>query len=280
MHLLDPGPRQGQRSSSGSPTTARSWPGRRAGWWRLPRQDVVISLTTPPFVVLGAVAHRLVHRRARVVLWSMDCYPDVIERLGSRTRAAPPAVAPSARRRPPTRGPTVAGGSAPGGVLRPVALAAPGRADVPGAAGGQPVGVPPPRPRRRPRRADAASCCSTGTAPAGRARLPPSTVIPNWEAAADFPRRRRPSSRGTATHEPDLAGRFVVLYLGNLGFGHRVETVVAAAAAIARRRAACAWLFMGGGARWEQLAELAATGRRRRPRSCGAPTCAKEVRPR
>ena len=48
----------------------------------LPRQDVIISMTTPPFVVLTAVLHRLLHRRTRVVLWSMDCYPDAAERFG------------------------------------------------------------------------------------------------------------------------------------------------------------------------------------------------------
>jgi glycosyltransferase involved in cell wall biosynthesis len=47
------------------------------------RQDVVISMTTPPFLVLAAVAHRIIHRRARVVLWNMDCYPDAAERFGT-----------------------------------------------------------------------------------------------------------------------------------------------------------------------------------------------------
>ena len=46
----------------------------------LPRQDVIISLTTPPYIVLAALLHKLFHRRTKVVLWNMDCYPDVIER--------------------------------------------------------------------------------------------------------------------------------------------------------------------------------------------------------
>jgi glycosyltransferase involved in cell wall biosynthesis len=53
--------------------------------WRmltLPPQDVIVSLTTPPYVVVAALAHRLRNRRARVVLWSMDCYPDAAERFG------------------------------------------------------------------------------------------------------------------------------------------------------------------------------------------------------
>lgn len=46
------------------------------------RQDVVISMTTPPFLVVSALLHKLLHRRARVILWSMDCYPDAAERFG------------------------------------------------------------------------------------------------------------------------------------------------------------------------------------------------------
>lgn len=49
---------------------------------RLRGQDVVISMTTPPFLVTSAVLHKLLHRRTRVVLWSMDCYPDAAERFG------------------------------------------------------------------------------------------------------------------------------------------------------------------------------------------------------
>ena len=48
----------------------------------LPRQDVIVAMTTPPFVVLGALLHKVLHRRTRVVLWSMDCYPDAAERFG------------------------------------------------------------------------------------------------------------------------------------------------------------------------------------------------------
>jgi colanic acid biosynthesis glycosyl transferase WcaI len=48
----------------------------------LPRQDVIVAMTTPPFVALTAVLHRLLHRRTRLVLWSMDCYPDAAERFG------------------------------------------------------------------------------------------------------------------------------------------------------------------------------------------------------
>ena len=52
----------------------------------LPRQDVIVAMTTPPFVVLTAVLHKLVHRHTRIVLWSMDCYPDAAERFGELPR--------------------------------------------------------------------------------------------------------------------------------------------------------------------------------------------------
>lgn len=48
----------------------------------LPRQDVVVAMTTPPFTVVLALLHKALHPRTRVVLWSMDCYPDAAERFG------------------------------------------------------------------------------------------------------------------------------------------------------------------------------------------------------
>ena len=48
---------------------------------RMPRQDVIVVMTTPPFVYLIALAHKLRHRDTRVILWSMDVYPEVAERL-------------------------------------------------------------------------------------------------------------------------------------------------------------------------------------------------------
>jgi glycosyltransferase involved in cell wall biosynthesis len=49
----------------------------------LPRQDVVIALTTPPFVLVAAVAHRILHPRTRIVLWCHDVYPDAAEAFGT-----------------------------------------------------------------------------------------------------------------------------------------------------------------------------------------------------
>ena len=48
----------------------------------LPRQDLLVLLTTPPFVGWTGVLHRLVHRRTKLLLWNMDCYPEVAVRSG------------------------------------------------------------------------------------------------------------------------------------------------------------------------------------------------------
>jgi colanic acid biosynthesis glycosyl transferase WcaI len=47
----------------------------------LPRQDVIVSLTTPPYLVTWPIVVKLIGRRTRVVLWSMDVYPDAAERF-------------------------------------------------------------------------------------------------------------------------------------------------------------------------------------------------------
>ena len=49
----------------------------------LPPQDVIVSLTTPPYIAWTAVLHKLLNRRTRVILWNMDCYPEIAERSGA-----------------------------------------------------------------------------------------------------------------------------------------------------------------------------------------------------
>lgn len=214
----------------------------------LRRQDVVISLTTPPFVLVAAVAHGLLHRRTRVVLWSMDCYPDVIERLGSRTGGGPVVhVEPRTRAQ--------AAGDRLRGLLRPVASLR---------RGGLASRVLRAVNRLAFRRVDRVVALDQAMADllvegygSRDGTHPPATVIPNWERADAFP-ATPPPTPWAGYHAADLAGRFVVLYLGNLGYGHRVETAVEAAGRIPVDEGV-AWLFMGGGARWEQLTGLAAT---------------------
>jgi len=57
---------------------------------RLPRQDAMVCFTTPPFIALvGLLARRV--KGGRVVLWSMDLYPDAPVALGAM-RAGHPLV--------------------------------------------------------------------------------------------------------------------------------------------------------------------------------------------
>ncbi|MEO0630903.1 MAG: glycosyltransferase, partial [Planctomycetota bacterium] len=46
----------------------------------LRRQDVIISLTTPPFIAWAGVVHTWLHRNCKLILWNMDCYPEAPER--------------------------------------------------------------------------------------------------------------------------------------------------------------------------------------------------------
>ncbi len=49
---------------------------------RIPRQDIIICLTTPPFIALAGYLHKLLHPRTKLIIWCMDCYPEVAERSG------------------------------------------------------------------------------------------------------------------------------------------------------------------------------------------------------
>jgi colanic acid biosynthesis glycosyl transferase WcaI len=55
----------------------------------LPRQDVIVALTTPPYIVVGPMLVRFLRRRTRVILWSMDVYPDAAERFDQLDPAGP-----------------------------------------------------------------------------------------------------------------------------------------------------------------------------------------------
>lgn len=178
----------------------------------LRKQDVVIALTSPPYIVSAAVVHRLLHPRTRVVLWSHDVYPDAAEAFGTIR---------------------------PGGLLSRALRATKRwllrRVD-------HVVAVDPAMLSR----------VLSGYAHDGK---PEGSVIPTWEPYALFPEGDRPD-RWAAYEEPDLAGRFIVLHLGNLGFGHRTDTIAEAAAALADEDVT--FLFVGGGERFPELAEEAA----------------------
>ena len=178
----------------------------------LRRQDVVIALTTPPFILVSAVAHRLLHPRTRVILWSHDVYPDAAETFGTIR---------------------------PGGTLSR-ALRAISRWLL-----------------RRVDHVVAVDQAMLHRVRHGYARdgKPDGSVIPTWEPLALFPGGDRPAP-WEAYEDPDLAGRSIVLHLGNLGFGHRTDTIADAAAAVAEE--GVTFLFVGGGERFPELADEAA----------------------
>jgi glycosyltransferase involved in cell wall biosynthesis len=66
----------------------------------------------------------------------------------------------------------------------------------------------------------------------------------------NYPKDLRPPPWARA-EQLDLIGKFVVLYLGNAGYGHRFETVLDAAEQL--RSEPIAFVFVGGGQKWSEL---------------------------
>jgi glycosyltransferase involved in cell wall biosynthesis len=171
-------------------------------------QDVVIALTTPPYAEVAALAHRLLHPRTRVILWSHDVYPDAAEEYGTIRPDGVPARALRAAKR---------------GLLRSV--------DHVVALDG--------------------AMLHRVLSEYGRNGRPDGSVIPNWEPLDLFPPTGRPAP-WSIYQEPELADRFVVLYLGNLGYGHPTETIAEAASRLSGEPVA--FLFVGGGVRYPEMA--------------------------
>jgi glycosyltransferase involved in cell wall biosynthesis len=185
----------------------------------LPKQDVVVSLTTPPYIAWAGVLHSWMNPGVKVVLWNMDCYPDAAERLGVLKR----------------------GGFA-SRFMRWMN-------------------------RRLFRRLDHLICLDTamvellvsqyGPKPENSEKALPVDVIPNWEKASFFPKGAE-QDEWDGVEKLGLRDRFVVLYLGNTGYGHEFETALDAAQALKDEPAT--FLFVGGGSR---LSEIEAGAKRR-----------------
>ncbi len=218
-----------RRSDEGNPRVYRVWTPRLGkatvlkrcidyatfyllALWRiltLPPQDAIVSLTTPPYIAWAALLHKVLHPSTRVVLWNMDCYPELAERSGKLNPTGPLSRAMRFLNRAMFR------------------------------------------------RIDHLVCLDTAMVDLLMSQYAPSektlpvTVIPNWEDASFFP---DPASTPAPPPWPDaealgLRGKFVVLYLGNMGYGHRFETVLDAADQM--RGEPVVFLFIGGGSRFE-----------------------------
>ena len=172
------------------------------------RQDVVISLTTPPFILAAVLLHRLLHPRTCVVLWNMDCYPEVLEAAGLIKKD--------------------------GFISRTIKWLN----------------------RLLLGSVDHVVCLDTAMRKlltesySTRRKWLSTSVIPNWESLSMFPKNRETGSWDEA-EVLGLRDRFVVLYLGNMGFGHRFDTIVEAAKRL--RDEPVTFLFVGGGKRWSEL---------------------------
>ncbi len=174
----------------------------------LPRQDLVVSMTTPPFIAWTAALHKRLHPGTKLIQWNMDCYPEVLERAGSLSPGGWPSRLMRWLNRRIFKG-----------LDHVVCL-------------------------------DAAMERLLSSQYQPTARAVPTTVISNWEPESLYSADDRQLIWQPGL-ELDLAARFVVLYLGNAGYGHRFETLVDAADQL--RSEEVAFVFVGGGQRWNWL---------------------------
>ena len=185
----------------------------------LRRQDVVIVLTTPPYIAWAGAAHKMIHRNCKLMLWNMDCYPEVAERAGAMKA---------------------------GGMLASTMYWFN---------------------RRLFNRLDQLICLDHAMADLlaqyhairdANGRLLPVKVIPNWERMEDYPPDADiPLWEGV--DKLNLSDQFIVLYMGNMGFGHDFETVLDAAERL--KNDPVTFLFIGGGKRQAEVSEAAKTRR-------------------
>ena len=170
---------------------------------RLPRQDVVICLTTPPFIVSLGVLHKLIHRRTKLVLWNMDCYPEVAERVGIiREKGVISPILRLLNRFLWTR------------IDHIVCLDKPMKSIL----------------NHR-----------------NRSHVVPTSIIPNWEPLSEFPRKVFEICADTGR---DL---FTILYSGNLGHGHSIDTLIEAGQELQQKNSRIRFLVTGGGAGMRDL---------------------------
>jgi len=169
------------------------------------RPDVVVTLTTPPFLgLIGVLLKRL--RGCRFVLWSMDLYPEVAFAAGALRPGSLPARLTERAAKVIYRESDAV-----------VALGAFMRRRI------LDYGVPPDRVQ----------------------------VIHNWAAERHI-RPVRHGQNGFRTAN-GLDRQFVIMYSGNMGLGHRFDTILHAARAL-REQSHIRFVFIGEGLRRGEIA--------------------------
>ncbi len=174
----------------------------------LPRQDVIVALTTPPWIVIVAWLHKLLHPRAKIVLWNMDCYPEIAERSGLISETGPLSFFLRWVNRRVFRN-----------IHQLIVL-------------------------------DEAMKKLLVTRYEIDPKALPVSVIPNFESLEMFPGIGSVERWGQASRV-GLDGKFVVLYLGNMGVGHEFGVVVEAAKRLSTEPVV--FLFVGDGSRRKEL---------------------------
>lgn len=192
--------------------TARIWQ-YLSFYWRgcrhlshSPLQDMIIVMTTPPLAAGMAFWNRKGSQKPKVVLWSMDCYPQML---------------------------SVAG------------LLAPDSYTLHGLHWYN---------DRLLKKLDAAICLDQAMVDRLKERVAslPCHVVPNWEPEDGS---RKPQDEIISRH-PEIGDRFLILYLGNAGWGHEFETVWDAAQRLHPDQVA--FLFVGGGSQTPQMQKAVA----------------------
>ncbi len=163
----------------------------------LPRQDIVICLTTPPCIAGVGLLHKLIHRQPKLVLWNMDCYPEVAEKAG-----------------------VIREGGAISHILQAFN-------------------------KQLAKRLDHIVCLDKPMQSIlthrNRFHAVPTSIIPNWEPLSHFPRQE------FEMHPDGAPDSFTVLYSGNLGHGHSLDTLIEAAQRLQQRNTKARFIVTGGG---------------------------------
>jgi polysaccharide deacetylase family protein (PEP-CTERM system associated) len=191
----------------------------------LPRQDIVICLTTPPFVcIVGLMLCWL--KGTEFVFWTMDLYPDLPVEAGMMRRNGLAHKALS--------------------LLDVLCLRRADRVVTLGRCMERRIRAKGVDPRR-------ISIIPPWSDPEEIKDLPPLQIAPAVEALSRMRPEPRPGRvRNAFRTEWNLGDRFVIQYSGNFGLGHDYQTVLDAILAT-KDDDGIRWVIVGGGVAWPKV---------------------------